>query len=380
MAGSRRRAKRNRAPVRVALKRDLKKRPLKPPQLPKAAAAVLAADGDADWDPAATAAANYAAFGLSTLRPSSRAAATTRQQAEVGDEQLQEDATRELARALGAVPRVGPPPRLTAMQRVYIGRLVAAHGDDHQAMARDTKLNALQHTAAALRKLQPVAAKLPFYLRKEAKKKKMAMGRLSSIAALRCGQETLLASKTMDAYSRGIYKIVSQHFTPLEVRREPEQRGEERNVGDQHRPSAQLVIAEVVPPPGRVNGVVVLDGTLFSSGELAVEASSTLYMESAAAAVRAAASAEALSRRCAAAIHATVARRLISTTSASQGISCRAITPPTLHYTPGHTTTTAADVAADMASRTVIRIQSAAPYNLAVDSDQKLQTLTQSGQ
>ncbi|XP_010542856.1 PREDICTED: nucleolar protein 16-like [Tarenaya hassleriana] len=42
---------------------------------------------------------------------------------------------------------------LTATQRKHIGRLIEKFGDDYKAMARDTKLNAMQHTVAALRKL-----------------------------------------------------------------------------------------------------------------------------------------------------------------------------------------------------------------------------------
>ncbi|KAK9201844.1 hypothetical protein WN944_017052 [Citrus x changshan-huyou] len=42
---------------------------------------------------------------------------------------------------------------LTTIQRVYIGRLVERYGDDYQAMFRDTKLNAMQHSVATLEKL-----------------------------------------------------------------------------------------------------------------------------------------------------------------------------------------------------------------------------------
>ncbi|KAG6543605.1 hypothetical protein Mapa_014968 [Marchantia paleacea] len=45
-----------------------------------------------------------------------------------------------------------PLKRLTKMQRVYFSRLIRKHGSDYQAMARDIKLNEMQHPEAALRK------------------------------------------------------------------------------------------------------------------------------------------------------------------------------------------------------------------------------------
>lgn len=45
------------------------------------------------------------------------------------------------------------PKRLTSHQRQIVGRLVAAHGDDVHAMARDLKLNSMQHSEGALRAL-----------------------------------------------------------------------------------------------------------------------------------------------------------------------------------------------------------------------------------
>ena len=45
------------------------------------------------------------------------------------------------------------PKRLTAHQRQIVGRLLAAHSDDVGAMARDRKLNTMQHSEGVLRQL-----------------------------------------------------------------------------------------------------------------------------------------------------------------------------------------------------------------------------------
>ena len=45
------------------------------------------------------------------------------------------------------------PERLTQMQRVYIGKLVQKYGTDLKAMARDIKLNKMQHSVDKLRQL-----------------------------------------------------------------------------------------------------------------------------------------------------------------------------------------------------------------------------------
>eukprot|EP00270_Netrium_digitus_P008904 TRINITY_DN2694_c0_g1_i1.p1 TRINITY_DN2694_c0_g1~~TRINITY_DN2694_c0_g1_i1.p1 ORF type:complete len:211 (+),score=27.34 TRINITY_DN2694_c0_g1_i1:102-734(+) len=55
--------------------------------------------------------------------------------------------------ALGKAPRKDPLPRLTRMQRTYVGRLIQKYGDDYEAMFRDLKLNQMQHPVGALRSL-----------------------------------------------------------------------------------------------------------------------------------------------------------------------------------------------------------------------------------
>ncbi|KAL3849763.1 hypothetical protein ACJIZ3_011645 [Penstemon smallii] len=42
---------------------------------------------------------------------------------------------------------------LTAVQRIYVSRLVEKYGDDYQRMFMDTKLNKMQHSIATLEKL-----------------------------------------------------------------------------------------------------------------------------------------------------------------------------------------------------------------------------------
>lgn len=45
------------------------------------------------------------------------------------------------------------PKRLTAHQKQIVRRLIAAHGDDVEAMQRDRKLNSMQHSVGALNEL-----------------------------------------------------------------------------------------------------------------------------------------------------------------------------------------------------------------------------------
>lgn len=46
-----------------------------------------------------------------------------------------------------------PPKRLTPNQRQIVERLLAAHGDDVEAMVMDRRLNPMQHSTGALEKL-----------------------------------------------------------------------------------------------------------------------------------------------------------------------------------------------------------------------------------
>ncbi|PKA58428.1 hypothetical protein AXF42_Ash013934 [Apostasia shenzhenica] len=62
----------------------------------------------------------------------------------------------DLKAALGKKRRDGktaPLLPLTTIQKVHIGRLIEKYGDDYQAMFLDTKLNAMQHSVATLKRL-----------------------------------------------------------------------------------------------------------------------------------------------------------------------------------------------------------------------------------
>lgn len=61
----------------------------------------------------------------------------------------------DLRAALGKVRSTGlaAPKRLTSHQRAIVSRLLARHGEDTRAMMMDRKLNPMQHSEGALRKL-----------------------------------------------------------------------------------------------------------------------------------------------------------------------------------------------------------------------------------
>ncbi|KAL4458495.1 hypothetical protein ABPG75_013360 [Micractinium tetrahymenae] len=105
---------------------------------------------DANYERAGLVADVNAAFGRNKRRD------VLREKAEAAPEMLeapiQDD---ELKAACAQVRSTGKalPKRLTAHQRQIVGRLLAAHGDDIQAMARDRKLNSMQHSEAVLRAL-----------------------------------------------------------------------------------------------------------------------------------------------------------------------------------------------------------------------------------
>jgi nucleolar protein 16 len=167
MGGSRaatRRHKTTHTKVKVGLR---KQRKAAPHPVPVVLPGVATATG---WDEDVTPSANYKRLGLSAslqadkgrshgVRAAAAAAAAAASAppdapqplgrlATAGDpESLRLATGRRLARG------ARPPRPLTARQRRLVGALVAAHGDDVAAMARDTKLNPLQHTGSALRVL-----------------------------------------------------------------------------------------------------------------------------------------------------------------------------------------------------------------------------------
>ncbi|CAI5465239.1 unnamed protein product [Closterium sp. Yama58-4] len=185
MGGSRRRLKRGKAPVRVRLPK------IKKPAPP----AVKLPDGRViEWNRDASLRKNYSSAGLQVdpflIKPRAKTNASSRgvflEQGGAADgEEREADAvaaaesdlaaegggaeaadggaggegeghlSHELLATLGVVKRHpgAPPPRLTRVQRTVVGRLLAVHGADYKAMARDIKRNRMQHSPAQLRLL-----------------------------------------------------------------------------------------------------------------------------------------------------------------------------------------------------------------------------------
>lgn len=132
----------------------------KPNALPNCQTLILPDKRTHEWDVEGTLTSNYQAAGF-VLDPNgalpprvSPGTPSTPQPAE-SEDQEEEDEPEELRVMLGKqrkeraeAPRVE---RLTKMQRAHVGTLLAEHGLQFQAMARDMKLNKLQHTAGALK-------------------------------------------------------------------------------------------------------------------------------------------------------------------------------------------------------------------------------------
>lgn len=174
MARSRRKFKAGKPKVQVGLKRKKKKAARPQPVVLPGRSEI------AEWDEKATLTANYRALGLAAnpnfmggrQSAGAQSSLNTRPrplpppgdvaQGEGGDAGADDvpsgsdDEPDELRAMLGKRRKAGPekpPQRLTHMQRVYVRQLIAAHGDDVEAMSRDRKLNRMQHTAGALRAL-----------------------------------------------------------------------------------------------------------------------------------------------------------------------------------------------------------------------------------
>mmetsp|Transcript_41026 Transcript_41026/g.49782 ORF Transcript_41026/g.49782 Transcript_41026/m.49782 type:complete len:196 (+) Transcript_41026:281-868(+) len=170
MGGSRRR-KANKtsshAKVRIGLPRI---KPRAPP-----APVVLPGDGEiqvTEWDNTKTQTQNYKALGLFSdpkLRGGRNNFQTKKTEEEEEEDSIDEDETEdteevkelkqkhddELKGTLGESRSTGirDPPKLTTMQRIIVGKMVDAHGGDFRAMARDRKLNKMQHSEGKLKLL-----------------------------------------------------------------------------------------------------------------------------------------------------------------------------------------------------------------------------------
>ncbi|XP_072993887.1 uncharacterized protein [Typha latifolia] len=173
MGRSRRKYKNSRPKVRVGLPR---KNPgvFKPAvTIPPSLAAAVAEEDAKGWDAKGSVIRNYRAFGVVSnpnflgvrartpqIVQSSSLQVPEREVAPVSEfdpidsgSDLEND---DLKYVLGKKRRDGksaPLPPLTTMQRAHIGRLIEKHGEDYEAMFRDTKLNSMQHSVAILKKL-----------------------------------------------------------------------------------------------------------------------------------------------------------------------------------------------------------------------------------
>ncbi|KAJ3696401.1 hypothetical protein LUZ61_000106 [Rhynchospora tenuis] len=173
MGGSRRKYKRSRTKVRVGLP---KKKPgvFKPAiDIPSAALRLIKS---AVWDDEGSVIQNYKSFGVvsnpNLLGVRARATPNLVQldSLQVVDREKLDAPVSEfdpvdtgsdlenddLKSALGKKRRDGktmPLLPLTKMQRAHVGKLIDKYGDNYQAMFMDTKLNAMQHSVATLKKL-----------------------------------------------------------------------------------------------------------------------------------------------------------------------------------------------------------------------------------
>eukprot|EP00897_Mesotaenium_endlicherianum_P011074 jgi/Mesen1/9996/ME000072S09412 len=154
MARSRRRFKQGKPTVKVGLLKN--KKHSKPQEV-----TLPGMEGSVEWDVKATLAANYRAVGL-VLDPNLKGGRQggkfveglqAGQGLEADDSDHEPDDVRA---ALGKKSKNGlsaPEQRLTKMQRVYIGLLILKYGDDYVAMSKDVKVNKMQHSPGAIRKL-----------------------------------------------------------------------------------------------------------------------------------------------------------------------------------------------------------------------------------
>ncbi|XP_073157718.1 uncharacterized protein [Henckelia pumila] len=171
MGGSRRKYKRSKAKVRVALPR---KNPhiFKPAfNLPPKLKSLL--DPLSKWDEKGSVIENYKSFGVVSnpnflgvrSRTSHIVESDSLQMPPPGDSVVSEfepigsgsDVEEDdLKSALGKTRtdgKSGSLQPLTAIQRIHVGKLVKKYGDDYQSMFMDTKLNQMQHSVATLEKL-----------------------------------------------------------------------------------------------------------------------------------------------------------------------------------------------------------------------------------
>eukprot|EP00892_Ulva_mutabilis_P012910 jgi/Ulvmu1/9992/UM059_0041.1 len=156
MGRSRRRMKKDAPKVRVGVVKRSKK--LKAP-VPKDIAAgcpALAAklQKDCTWETCTTPTTNYQQNGLINEVNRIKAPETDAASPE-SDDDAAATSDQDLQRVLSMQHPSGPraPDPLTANQRRVVAALVAAHGDNLQAMARDRKLNKMLLPASKLKRM-----------------------------------------------------------------------------------------------------------------------------------------------------------------------------------------------------------------------------------
>ncbi|KAL6339668.1 hypothetical protein AAG906_034753 [Vitis piasezkii] len=180
MAGSRRKYKRSKSKVQVALPRK-NPRIFKPAfSVPPKLRALIGDSSDPKWDDQGTVIRNYKSYGvvsnpnflgvrsrtpqiietdsLQVPQPppppsdSTDAAVSEFEPLDSGSDQEEDD----LKSALGKKRRDGKNAALkplTTIQRLHVLKLVEKYGDDYQSMFMDTKLNSMQHPVGTLEKL-----------------------------------------------------------------------------------------------------------------------------------------------------------------------------------------------------------------------------------
>jgi len=153
--GSSRKAKHRRKNTHTTVKVGLRKKQVKTPR----ATVLPGTDTPAPWSETSTRRANYAALGLAENandqhgrhNPVRKPPAPVVSEPPVGALAVTDGEAMRQVLGLPLARGVRPPRQLTATQTRVLAALVAAHGSDVEAMARDRKLNALQHTPGTLR-------------------------------------------------------------------------------------------------------------------------------------------------------------------------------------------------------------------------------------
>lgn len=162
MGKSRRRLKKSLPKVRVGIvRRKITQKAKKPHELSREDNSTAKRLGEElSWKETNTLVHNYEQLGL-VLDPNegfgrnhTAPPVKTKEEREAAQEETYSD-DDEFRALCSKVRKTGKaqPPRLTSHQRQIIQRLIAKHGDDVEAMVRDTKLNSMLHSAGKLKEM-----------------------------------------------------------------------------------------------------------------------------------------------------------------------------------------------------------------------------------